>query len=152
MQTSWPARRTVVVDASLAIWVVVPVVSPVDPLDFLIQWRREGVRVVAPMLWLAESASALRALVHTGAISLEEGRRALHDLLALEVELLPMTSEQTRAAFEWATRLGQRRAYDAFYLALAEELGAELWCADQRLATSARQAGATWVQSIAHRL
>jgi predicted nucleic acid-binding protein len=151
MQTSWPARRTIVVDASLAIWVVVPVVSPVDPLDFLLQWRREGARIAAPMLWLAESASALRALVHTGAISLEEGRHALHDLLALEVELLPMTPEQTRAGFEWATRLGQRRAYDAFYLALAEELGAELWCADQRLATSARQAGATWVQSIAHR-
>ena len=48
-------------------------------------------------------------------------------------------------ALRWATRLNQRPAYDAFYLAVAQRLDAELWTADRRLCHNARQAGADWV-------
>ncbi len=68
-------------------------------------------------------------------------------MLALRVELFPLTPDQARAAVAWAARLGQRRAYDGFYLALAEEVGAELWSADLRLVASVRQAGTPWVQA-----
>jgi predicted nucleic acid-binding protein len=50
-----------------------------------------------------------------------------------------------RIAFDWATRLRQKAAYDGFYLAAAEQLGAELWTADQALVSNALQVGASWV-------
>jgi hypothetical protein len=42
-----------------------------------------------------------------------------------------------------SNRLGQSKAYDGFYLALAEQSNAEFWTADQCLVNSARQLGAT---------
>jgi predicted nucleic acid-binding protein len=100
------------------------------------------------MLWLAEGISAIRGAVYTRLITADEGRSAIEDLLTLGIETRPMSPEQCRSGFEWAGRLGQARAYDGFYLALAEELGAEFWTADRRLANAARQAGATWAHWI----
>jgi predicted nucleic acid-binding protein len=56
------------------------------------------------------------------------------------------------AAYEWAERLGQSKAYEAydgFYLALAQRLDVELWTADTRLESRARQIGITWVRTAA---
>jgi len=97
------------------------------------------------MLWLAEVVSAIRRIAHLGMISAEEGLAAIEDLFALEVEVIALDAPLCRAAFAWAGRLGQSKAYDSFYLALAEQLEAELWTADERLANSARQAGVSWV-------
>jgi len=52
----------------------------------------------------------------------------------------------SRAALTWAARLGQSKAYDGFYLALAERLGADLWTADERLLNRMRQLGVAWVR------
>ena len=141
-------RSTIVVDANLAVWAIVPVAAPVDAIGLFADWHRQGLRVVAPALWLAECASAVRRGVYAGALSEEEGRTALEDLFALEVETLPLTLQQTRSAFEWAARLGQAQVYDGFYLALAQELGAELWTGDRRLAHGAQQVGAGWVHGV----
>lgn len=54
-----------------------------------------------------------------------------------------------RQALAWAERLGQIRAYDAFYLALTEGEDATLWTGDGRLADRARQLGVEWVQFLA---
>jgi predicted nucleic acid-binding protein len=62
--------------------------------------------------------------------------------------MIPLTADLTRAAYRWSERLGQRRAYDGFYLAAADTLGGELWTADERLANSARRAGVGWVHWI----
>ena len=141
-------RSTIVVDANLAVWAILPVVAPVDAVDLFAGWHRQGLRIVAPALWLAECASAVRRSVYAGAFSEEEGQTALEDLFALEVETLPLTLEQTRSAFEWAQRLRHAQAYDGFYLALAQELEAELRTGDRRLAHGARQAGAGWVHVV----
>ena len=140
--------KKVVLDASLAVWAVLPFVSQVDAVDILAGRRQDEAELVAPMFWLCETASAVRALVHGGHITTDDGWRALEDLLALDIQLVSMSAEHMRAAFEWSIRLGQRRAYDGFYLALAEEIGAELWCADQRLVTAARQHGVSWVHTV----
>ncbi|HZQ99551.1 MAG TPA: PIN domain-containing protein [Chloroflexota bacterium] len=70
------------------------------------------------------------------------------DLRALGVELVPMTADHARSALRWAARVRQSRAHDGFYLAVAEELGTELWTADQRLANAAQAAGAGWAHWI----
>ena len=59
-----------------------------------------------------------------------------------------MTHAHCRAAYAWAERLGQSRAYDAQYLAVAEQEGLELWTADRRLVRNAEQAGVRWVRRI----
>src|SRR3990172_7137280 len=77
--------------------------------------------------------------VYNRAISPEEGQGALEDLFALQVEAIPMSPELCRSALAWAERLGQARAYDAFYLALAEQFRTDLWTADRRLGNAAQQ-------------
>lgn len=139
---------TIVVDANLAVWAIVPVVAPVDAIALFAGWYRQGLRLVAPALWLAECTSAVRGSVYTGALSEEEGRTALEGLFALEVEIMPLTLQQTRSAFAWAERLGQAQAYDGFYLALAKELGAEFWTGDRLLAHGAQRAGAAWAHAV----
>ena len=139
-----------VIDASLAVWVVLPVIAGkgVDVTKRLEEWHREGERLVAPMLWMAECTSAVSSATHAGIISEEEGIRALGDLAGLEVEMAAMDEAMCVEAFGWARRLGQARAYDGFYLALAEQLGMTLWTADRRLVNGARQAGVEWVHWV----
>lgn len=141
-------RSAVVVDASLAVRAVLPLVATMDATSQLAEWRRNDVRLIAPALWLAECTSAIRGLVHLGHLTRDEGHQALGDIEALEIELIPITHRLARDAFEWAERIGQRRAYDGFYLALAEQLCLALWSADRRLVRSARSAGADWVHWV----
>jgi predicted nucleic acid-binding protein len=139
------ANRLLVIDASVAVWVLIPVMVPpgISVGTRLIAWRRAGITLVAPAHWLAECTSAIRGNVFMRALTAAEGRQALADLFTLPVELRPFTPALCLAAFEWSGRIRQKRAYDAFYLALAEELDTEFWSADQRLVNSARQAGMT---------
>lgn len=92
MQRSWAPLSTLVIDSSVAVWFVLPVLATVDTTVYFTEWTNAHVTLVAPMLWLAECTSAIRRSVHNGKISAETGRIALSDLLALPVELLPMTS------------------------------------------------------------
>jgi predicted nucleic acid-binding protein len=51
-------------------------------------------------------------------------------------------------ALSWARKLGHSKAYDAQYLALAEEMKCPLLTADLRLARAARALGADWVKNL----
>lgn len=139
-----------VIDASAAIWALLPAwaAQGVDITRRFSAWRQLGLQLVAPMLWLAECTSAIRGGVYARAISADEGQTALDDLFSLEVEAIALTPELCREALGWAGRLGQSKAYDGFYLALAENLGAEFWTADRRLANGARQLGMLWAHWI----
>ena len=108
------------------------------------EWRKQRSRIVAPDHWVAECVSAIRRTVHSRIVSAPEGRVAIQDLFALDVEIVPTTERQCLAALEWAERLGQARAYDGLYCALAEALHAEFWTADRRLARTAQQGNAAW--------
>lgn len=148
MNESSATRRLLAVDANVCVWVVLEVIARFDVSPHFARWSRDGCILVAPSLWLAETATAIRSLVHQRVVSPAEGARALDQVLGLGVELIPLDSALTRAAYAWSERLGQRRAYDGFYLAAADQLGAELWTADERLANGAHAAGATWAHWI----
>jgi predicted nucleic acid-binding protein len=148
MRETGPSASRVVIDANVAVWAVLPVLSQVDVVDLLAAWRRARIRRCAPTLWAAEAVSAVRRAVYARQVTVEGAAVAIDDLFALRIELFPMEILRCQAALEWAARLNQSRAYDAFYLALAEELGAEFWTADRRLANGAQQAGATWAHWI----
>ncbi|MCP4537520.1 MAG: type II toxin-antitoxin system VapC family toxin [Chloroflexi bacterium] len=138
----------IVVDASVAIWTLLPAMAPVDAVGRLIAWRQANAELYAPLLWLAECVSAIRRYVYAGLITSQEGLTAIDDLMALEVTVVPMTHSHCRAAYIWAERLGQSRAYDGFYLALTEELGGTFFTGDKRLINGAQQLGLSWVQWI----
>jgi predicted nucleic acid-binding protein len=90
----------------------------------------------------------IRQGIYTGLISKDEGQVAVDDVFALGVEVILTDRGLGKSALDWADRLGQSKAYDGFYLALAERLKAEFWTADKRLANRASQLGSTWAHWI----
>lgn len=135
----------IVIDASAALGVLLPTLTTVDALKRFAAWRQAGSDILAPPLLLSECTSVIRRYVYAGQLTTNEAVVALDDLAALDVTVVPDTAARCQAAFDWATRLGQMRAYDGFYLALAQTLAAPLYTGDRRLANGARQIGIDWV-------
>jgi len=75
-------------------------------------------------------------------------KTSLDELLGMELEVVATTPKLHRRALEWAERLAQSRAYDAQYLALAEQHSAELWTGDKRLVNGAAALGVDWVHWV----
>ena len=142
--------RSLVIDSNVGIWTVLPVLqgNDVNAPGRVLTWLRQGVTLVAPVWWVVECVSGIRMSLHAKRITMEQANTAIDDLFLLEVETQPLDISLCKAALEWATRLQQSRAYDAFYLALAERLQAEFWTADRRLANGAQQLGVKWVRWI----
>nr|WP_272481660.1 type II toxin-antitoxin system VapC family toxin [Rhodothermus marinus] len=97
-----------------------------------------------------EVTSGLRRAVWERVLTEEEAEAALRDLLELPLTLTS-DGEIAMQALSWAGRLQQKRAYDAFYVALADQRGAVFWSADRRLVETLRQQGfsrARWIGEI----
>jgi predicted nucleic acid-binding protein len=86
--------------------------------------------LAAPHLMPAEAASILRRAAARGDISPDVAAIAHADLLDLRVELFPYSPFAARA---WELR-ATVTMYDAWYVAVAEFLGAAVGTLDQRLA------------------
>lgn len=143
MSGSWA-----VVDASLALKLVLP-----DPLREqcrarIDQLMRAGFRLAAPTLWAYETTSTVCRAIHFGHLTAEEGSRVLEHLDALGVQQMPPTQAQNQRALEWSLRLKRAAAYDSYYLVLAEALECDLWTADQRLANAAQMPWVRWVGAL----
>jgi predicted nucleic acid-binding protein len=102
----------------------------------------------APALLEYEVCSAIRRTVARKIIDDSEAGRALDRIQALRIRPITPASSLHARALSWATRLGQTKAYDAHYLALAEEMKCPLLTADLRLVRAARALGADWVRSL----
>jgi predicted nucleic acid-binding protein len=89
-----------------------------------------GGPLAAPHPMHAEAANILRQAILSGQISADAGALAHADLLALRIRLFPYSPFAARV---WKLR-GNLTAYDAWYVAIAEELGAKLATLDARLA------------------
>jgi predicted nucleic acid-binding protein len=125
------ANQLAVVDASLVIKAILP--NPdLSRCQAVLEHLRKP-QLVAPALWVYEITSVLSKAVHWGQITPEEGRQALHQALALDVQIIPPDETQSLLAFDWTLRLNRASAYDSFYIAIAEALQAEFWTADQHL-------------------
>lgn len=119
---------TLVVDASLV------VAALVDGGD-MGKWAEDVLlsdRLAAPHLMPVEVANILRRATLSGDVSPDTASLAHADLQALRLDLFPYGPVASRA---WALR-ENLTLYDAWYVALAELLGAKLATLDGRLARS----------------
>lgn len=98
-------------------------------------WDAQGVELHAPLLTQYEIASALTRRRVRGGLSAEDTSEALAiiDALGVTFDLAPDNAR----AVEIAVELERHSAYDAAYLALAEQLSAEVWTLDGPLARNA---------------
>lgn len=97
------------------------------------EWARAAVRphaLVAPSHMFVEASNVLRRLVLTGSLTADHAALAHEDLMQLSVTVVGF---EVLARRVWELHLNLT-AYDAAYVALAEELGAPLLTLDARLA------------------
>jgi predicted nucleic acid-binding protein len=123
---------TVVVDASVALKWVLEEDGTDEALALWDRWQAAGERVVAPPIFRAEVANALRQVVRRGLATTREAADLLETLLeTVAVEEPPPLYGRS---LEMAHAFDLGSVYDALYLALAESEGCEVWTADRRLA------------------
>lgn len=97
------------------------------------EWARSTLAdddLAAPHLMPAEVANILRRAVLVGDISADSASLAHRDLLDMRVELFPYEGQALRV---WELR-DNLTTYDAWYVALAESLEAQLVTLDRRMA------------------
>lgn len=140
------ARR--VIDANVGVALALATLYSPAVLAHVASWREQGDSLYVPTLWQYEVASVLRKSIVARVIQPGEALEALDALMNLDLIQVPPTAETHRRALAWAERLKQGAAYDAQYLAVAEQLAAEFWTADRRLLERARQVGASWVRHV----
>lgn len=83
-------------------------------------------------------ANGLYKRVRRGELSLDEAKTQLKSFLAW-FRTADQTPEMHARALEIASELGQKAAYDAQYLALAETWNADFWTADEQFWKSAHE-------------
>jgi predicted nucleic acid-binding protein len=136
----------VCVDASFVIKLGIPETESDQVEDLWREWHHEGREIVAPHLLHYEITSVICHAVYRSRITLEEGLQVLEHLLALPIRLL--TPEKLHmTAYKIAAELGQPAAYDAHYLALAQNLSCELRTGDKKLYRKVREK-MPWVRVI----
>lgn len=116
---------TVVVDAS----VVVAALIDGGPVGRWAESVLLSAPLAAPHLMPVEVANVIRRAAMAGDISPDVASMTHRDLIALPISLFPYGPSAERA---WELRL-TISSYDAWYVALAESLGAPLATLDDRL-------------------
>lgn len=148
MTTISKPSSTIVIDATVGVWAVLPNIAETDTLALFAEWLQMGYRIIAPTLWIAEATSVIRRLAYHKIILPSEGQIAIDDLFVLSVEFIRLDQQLCQQAWRWAEKLQQSRLYDSFYVALAEQHQATLWTADKRLVNALQQHHVDWVHNI----
>ena len=137
-----------VIDANLALALFLRLQYTEQAYRLMDHLRKRQSALSAPVLWEYECLSGFHRAVRLGVLRPQEAVEYMNDLLALDIERVVPSVESHQSALRWAERLGQSKAYDAQYVALAEHLGAELWSADQRLINALKEQGITWAHWV----
>lgn len=130
-----PSPRFLVVDASVSLkWALddeEEVPKAIELRDFALAGHA---RMVAPSLWLYEVLNGVVVAVRRRRLAPSLGAEVVTALTSLGVELADPPAERT-----CEVALGHAvAAYDAAYLALAEELDTAVWTGDRRFYDAVR--------------
>jgi predicted nucleic acid-binding protein len=127
-----PGGRTVCVDASLVVALLLPERFSPMALALWEQWIAAEVNITAPSLLINEATSALYRKAVQGLIAWEDEQMVLNQLLKLDIERSEPAHLPVRAS-ELAKEFQRPNTYDAFYLAFAENRRCPFWTGDERL-------------------
>ena len=127
----------VCLDASVAVaWLLVEKYS--NSADLLRQtWNEAGVEMVAPALFHAEVASAIRKQVYFKEILPDEGEEAFSIYQNIPIKIVDGLEIYQRA-WRLSAEYNFPVCYDMHYLAVAEVLDCPLWTSDKKLVNSLR--------------
>lgn len=126
---------TVVLDSNVVVALVLDARRGPAVERRLREWEDAGETLHAPSLFRYEVANALTRNVAAGAIAESDATPAWERIIAIGVRLHGLTDGPAVVAI--ARTLQRESAYDASYIALAQELDAELWTLDGPLARNA---------------
>jgi predicted nucleic acid-binding protein len=126
---------TVVLDSNVVVALVLDARRGPAVERQLREWEDAGEALHAPSLFRYEVASALTRNIVAGAIDATDVGPAWEQIIAIGVRLHGLTDGP--AVVTVARMLQRESAYDASYVALAQELDAELWTLDGPLARNA---------------
>jgi predicted nucleic acid-binding protein len=139
---------TIVVDSNIIASLVLPAPYTPQATRMIASSNDAGERLLAPVLFEYEIATILRRSAVLGEIEKAMVPGLLVKLLDSGVTTVVPTIALHQEALRLADRIGQSKAYDAQYLALAAGENAPFWTADRRLANSAQGVGLHWVHWI----
>lgn len=104
--------------------------------NHLRQWIAANEDMHAPALLPYEVANGLSRLVAGGLFPSERTSQAWQTLVSLPITYHPLAAGGDRVV-EISLEMRRQSAYDAAYIVLAQQLGAELWTFDGPLARNA---------------
>ena len=123
-------------DASFVLAWLLPPQKTTEIDDLWAGLLKSGDELFGPPLLFIEVTSVLRERCAQRQITSQQAEIAFSIFQSLPIERVWPDDLHTRA-WEIAKHLGQRKAYDAHYLALAEIERCELWSMDRRLYNAA---------------
>ena len=113
------------------------------------EWIRNDVTLISPPLFYYEVTNGIWRNVFLKELTVEKGEQFLLNALGLgvHIETTDHLEDLHNRAWEFAQEFKLPAAYDAHYLALAEDHHCEFWTADERLY---KRVGETldWVKCI----
>ena len=128
-----------VIDANLLVTMVSGDDRGARVFEQIATWIYAGVELHAPTLAQYEVINALTRLVVSKTLKAETAKKAWNDQSVLPIHYHSI--HHPDRVIEIALSLSRQTAYDAAYLALAEELGTDIWTLDGPLYRNASQLG-----------
>jgi predicted nucleic acid-binding protein len=122
----------IVLDASVAVKLILTEAYSNRVIALLTSTVQAGDPIIAPTLLPYEVANILRQRMVRQGLVLPLADQLMADFLTFPIALQTSPTMHQRA-LAIADTYGLPAAYDAHYIALAEEQGADLWTDDQRL-------------------
>lgn len=126
---------TVVLDSNVAVVLALDIERAPAIAERLRTWKEADEDLHAPSLFRFEVANALTRSIAAGKIDSADAKVAWQRIVAMEISLHGLVDGP--AVIAVARKLKRENAYDASYVALAQELDAELWTLDGPLARNA---------------